>query len=307
MSKLSKRVLVALGMFALLAVASAIDVPYLSGRVNDNANLLDPSTRATLEAVLAAYEDSTTNQIAILTIPSLGGTTIEEYGLKVAETWKLGKKGVDNGALLLVAKDDRKIRIEVGYGLEGSLTDAACSYIINSIILPKFRDGNFSEGIASGVDAMIRAADGNLDTESAGSSEDLAGILIAILVFGGVITIFTYVGLFSDGCVSWFLYLFLIPFYGVVSFMLTELVGSAGVALFVIYLVGYPAMKIYFAKSEKGKAVYKKHKVKSTGSSRSGFFVSSGSSSSWSSGGFSSGGFSGGGGSFGGGGASGGW
>lgn len=307
MSSVRNSAKILLGLALLIAVSYAIDVPYLSGRVNDNANMLEPSARTALEAVLAAYEDSTTNQIAVLTIPSLGDATIEEYGLKVAETWKLGRKGVDNGALLLVARDDRKIRIEVGYGLEASLTDAACSYIIQNIILPKFRDGNFSEGISSGVDAIIRAADGNLDTESGASSDDAMGILVAVLVFGIVISVFTYLGVMSKGCITWFLYLFLTPFYGAVSAMLSELIGNIGFALVVIYIVGYPLLRLYFAKSEKGKAFFKKHQVKSTGTRRGGVFIG-GSSGGWSSGGFSSGGgFSGGGGSFGGGGSSGGW
>src|SRR5512145_1421703 len=165
-----KTTVLAVLLLAVSTAVLAINVPFLSGRVNDNANMLTPAVEQRIEARLKAYEDSTTNQIAILTVTSLDGESVEEYSMKVAETWKLGKKGVDNGVLLLISKDDRKLRIEVGYGLEGSLTDAATSYIINSIIVPKFKDGNFEEGIESGVDAIIRAADGDLDTSSASSS-----------------------------------------------------------------------------------------------------------------------------------------
>jgi uncharacterized protein len=113
--------------FVISASSFAQEIPYLSGRVNDNAHMLSAATITELENTLRSYEDSTTNQFVVLTVTSLDGYTIEDYAIKAATTWKLGKKGVDNGALLCISKDDRKLRIEVGYGLEGSLTDASAT------------------------------------------------------------------------------------------------------------------------------------------------------------------------------------
>ena len=107
------------------------EVPYLSGRVNDVAGVLSNSTHAELESLLKAHEDSTSNQVVVLIVPGLEGESLEGYSIKVAETWKLGRRGKDNGVLLLVARDDRKVRIEVGRGLEGDLTDQLCGMIIH--------------------------------------------------------------------------------------------------------------------------------------------------------------------------------
>ncbi|MAT38963.1 MAG: hypothetical protein CL946_05100 [Ectothiorhodospiraceae bacterium] len=282
------------------------EVPYLSGHVNDNADLLTTAVEQDLEARLSAYEDSTTNQIAILTIQSLEGYSIEEYSIRVAETWKLGQKDVDNGALLVISKDDRKLRIEVGYGLEASLTDATTSYIINSVIVPHFKDGDYEGGIVAGASAIVQAADGNLDTSSADAGMEPLGVFLFILIFGGVVSIFTALGLFSPGCMGWFLYAFLALFYAAMGAVLSDISPILGIGLFVVYIVGYPILKIMIGKSEWGKNLQKKMKS----GSRGGLFI--GSTSGWSSGsgGFSSGGFSsfsGGGGSFGGGGSSGSW
>ncbi|HNI89138.1 MAG TPA: TPM domain-containing protein, partial [Leptospiraceae bacterium] len=123
-------------IFLLLQTASifALDVPYLSGRVVDEAGILSEETKSSLEKKLIEQEKKTSNQLVVLTIPSLEGEVLEDYSIKVATTWKLGQKGKDNGVLLLIAKDDRKLRIEVGYGLEGTLTDVMCSRIIRNEI-----------------------------------------------------------------------------------------------------------------------------------------------------------------------------
>jgi uncharacterized protein len=138
--------------------AQAFKVPRLTSWVNDDAGMLDQSTVQELDSLLKSYEKQTTNQIFVLTVPSIGDAeSIEEYSIKVAESWKAGRKGKDNGVILLVARDERKVRIEVGYGLEGTLTDLASSRIIRNAIVPRFRQGDFSGGIRAGVLGIIDA------------------------------------------------------------------------------------------------------------------------------------------------------
>ncbi len=293
----------------LFAPASALDVPYLSGHINDNARLLSAEMVSELEAMLSAYEDSTGNQIVLLTIPSLEDESLEEFSLRVAETWKLGQKGVDNGALLLIAKDDRKLRIEVGYGLEASLTDAMTSHIINSVITPRFKQGDFEAGIREGLVTIIQAADGSIgESDIASASGDDFPVAVFLLVWFGVVGLFTVLGVFTPGCAGWGLYVFLIPFYLAPAFILSELSNSLlGFALLAAYLIGIPLLRLFLPKTEFGKKMAEK--MKNASSSRGGSWSSSSSSSGWSGGGgFSSGSsFSGGGGSFGGGGSSGSW
>ncbi|MDH3799912.1 MAG: TPM domain-containing protein, partial [Desulfobacterales bacterium] len=133
----------------------ALEVPALRTRVNDHAGMLSAATRQQLEDILSRLEQTDSTQIVVLTIPSLGGEVLEEFSLKVAEKWQIGQKGFDNGAILLIAKNDRKLRIEVGYGLEGSLTDLMAGRIIRNVIVPQFKAGNFDQGIIDGVQAMI--------------------------------------------------------------------------------------------------------------------------------------------------------
>ena len=139
--------------FFLVAFANvfALDVPALQGRVNDYANVISKNDEQQINEYLTNVENQTGIQIAVLTIPSLKGEDIAAYGVKVAEKWKLGQKGEDNGALLLVAMEERELRIEVGYGLEGLLTDAKCGLIIRNVIIPEFKDGDYSGGIKKGV------------------------------------------------------------------------------------------------------------------------------------------------------------
>ncbi len=145
-------------------------VPTLSARVNDQAGMLSPGARQQLEGMLADLERSDSTQIAVLTMDSLDGAVLEEFSLKVAETWKIGQKGKDNGALLLIVKNDRKLRIETGYGLEGRLTDLQAGRIIRDVIRPHFRDGDFDGGVLAGVTAMIAAVRGEYQAEAQSSS-----------------------------------------------------------------------------------------------------------------------------------------
>lgn len=156
--------------------------------VHDEANILSQSTRATLEAMLKAERDSTSNQIAVLTIPSLEGQSLEEYSLAVAEKWGLGKKEKDNGVLLLIVVNDKRIRIEVGYGLEGVLTDAMSSRINRTEITPYFRQGNYDEGVRAGVTAIISAIKGEYKNDEPpivrrkSSKRSPMGTLIIIII-----------------------------------------------------------------------------------------------------------------------------
>jgi uncharacterized protein len=133
----------------------ALDVPPLKKRVNDYAGMLSSYTQKELEGILRDLEQTDSTQIVVLTISSLEGEVLEEFSIKVADQWKIGQKGFDNGAILLIARKEREIRIEVGYGLEGSLTDLMAGRIIRNVIVPQFRAGNFDQGVLDGVQAMI--------------------------------------------------------------------------------------------------------------------------------------------------------
>jgi uncharacterized protein len=144
----------------ILCLALALDVPPLRGRINDYAGLIPADRARALEERLARFEAETGHQIAVLTVPSLKGDSLEDFSIRVAESWKIGKKGFDNGAILLIARDDRRLRIEVGYGLEGVMPDAIASRIIRDVITPRFRSGDYSGGIEAGVDAILRVTSG---------------------------------------------------------------------------------------------------------------------------------------------------
>lgn len=299
--------------------APAADVPYLSGRVTDNAEILSAATKQKLNAQLKAHEAETTNQIAVLTVRSLEGESVESYAEQVFNTWKLGRKGKDNGVLVLVAPAERRMRIEVGYGLEGTLTDVAASRIIRDQMTPRFKAGNYDAGVEAGVQAVIGQLTGSAEVpaEAPSSSAEKKSdsffegpdlslterILIGSFIFG-IIGLFTVLGILTPG-MGWFLYFFLIPFWAMFPIVV---VGTKG-ALYLLgtYVVGFPIAKLIVSRMpwyEKAK-----HDIKTKGSAKIGGFTLGGSSgsSSWSSGSSSGGGFSGGGGSSGGGGASGSW
>ena len=315
--------LLALAALALAQGARAADVPYLSGRVVDDAEILSSATREAISNRLKAHEEKTTDQIAVLTILTLGDDSIEEFAAKVFASWRLGRQGRDNGVLLIVAPKDRKMRIEVGYGLEGTLTDVASSRIIRNVMTPAFKANDFDRGISDGVDAIVGQLEGTRDvarladvpatsTSSGGFPMSISDpslppwpvrILLGCFVFG-IIGLFTFVGIVTPG-VGWFLYVFLIPFWAMFPIMILGVQGA--LTLLGIYVVGYPLAKVVLSRTQwYAKA---KQELKSKGSAKIGGFAIGGSSGggSWSSGGSSGGGFSGGGGSSGGGGASGSW
>lgn len=148
-------------MMLLLAVpAAALEVPKLTGRVVDNAGMLSPEAESKLSAALGELENTDSTQVAVLTVPSLEGDSIEDFGIRVAEAWQIGQKGKDNGVILIVSKEDRKVRIEVGYGLEGSLTDVLAGTIIDNEITPRFKAGDFDGGIMAGVVSIYQAVQG---------------------------------------------------------------------------------------------------------------------------------------------------
>ena len=161
-------------------------VPRLHEHVNDFTNTLEFTEWRTLESLLKRFEDSTSTQIAVVIISSLRGEDITDLALKIAEENKIGQKEKNNGLLILIAKEDKKIRFEVGYGLEGSLPDALCDQIIRNEIRPRFRDGDFSGGIKAGLDAVIKATKGEYKAENRTRQKvtSWGSLLVALFLFG---------------------------------------------------------------------------------------------------------------------------
>jgi len=155
----------------LLAPAFALDFPQLTGRVVDQAGVLDAATASALTGKLADLESRTTDQFVVVTLKSLQGTSIEDFGYQLGRAWKIGAKDKNNGLLLIVAPTERKVRFEVGYGLEGTLTDAATKVIIETAIVPRFRANDTAGGISRGVDAAI----GLLTGDAEASKQPVAG------------------------------------------------------------------------------------------------------------------------------------
>jgi uncharacterized protein len=156
-------VLAALCLALLLGASLAraeVPVPPLTGRVTDLTGTLTPPEEQSLDRTLAALEASKGSQLAVLIVPTTAPETIEQFGIRVADRWKLGRKGIDDGAILLVAKNDHRARIEVGYGLEGALNDATCERIISETVIPRFRQGDFYGGIRAGLARMIQVVNG---------------------------------------------------------------------------------------------------------------------------------------------------
>ncbi len=153
-------ILLSLTLLLLPFNVAALEVPKLAGYVNDLAGVISPDIELKIENFLRGFEASDSTQLVILTIESLEGESLEEYSLRVADSWKIGQKGKDNGALLLIAKQDRKIRIEVGYGLEGKLTDLLSGRIIDQEITPHFKAGDYDAGAIAGISAMAEAVRG---------------------------------------------------------------------------------------------------------------------------------------------------
>jgi uncharacterized protein len=148
-------------LLAALASAFALDFPALSGRVVDEAGVLDAATRSALTQKLADFETKSKTQLVVVTLKSLQGTSIEDFGVQLGRHWQIGQKGTNNGVLLIVVPSERRVRIEVGYGLEGTLTDAVSRLIIENAMLPRFRANDFPGGVTRGVDDIIQALSGD--------------------------------------------------------------------------------------------------------------------------------------------------
>jgi uncharacterized protein len=301
-------------MAALLLLASAAfavdkEVPFLSGRVVDQANMLTASAEANLEAKLEALEDATGVQVAVLTIPSLEDEVLEDYSLRVAETWKLGRGKFDDGALLLIARDDRKMRLEVGYGLEGTIPDAYSKRILDGVLQPRFRSGDFDGGVEAAVDAIAGLVRGDeslppptSQPTTPGSSGGSSGT-IPFLFFLVPVGMFSLQALGARGGAAWFLYFFLMPFW--LIFPLSMFGAPAGYIPLVLWIVGFPILRKLFGGG--GGPPQGGARTRSGGGP---IFIPGGGGWSSSRGGWGGGfggGFSGGGGGFGGGGASGSW
>ncbi|MDD5434592.1 MAG: TPM domain-containing protein [Nitrospira sp.] len=166
----------------------ALDVPQLKGYVNDYADMITPSVEANIEEALRNFEQTDSTQIVILTIPSLEGDAIEDFGIRVADAWKIGQQHKDNGVILIVSKDDRKMRIEVGQGLEGKLTDLMSGRIIDLVIKPVFKRGDFDAGFIAGVSAIIDATRGEFKADEDNRHGRQRGLspFLTLIIFAGI-------------------------------------------------------------------------------------------------------------------------
>ncbi|TAN41310.1 MAG: TPM domain-containing protein [Nitrospirae bacterium] len=174
-------------LFLLFSLSFALDVPPLTGYVNDYGAMLSPGVKAQLENELSAFEKSDSTQVVILTIPSLEGEVLEQFAIKAGETWKIGQKGKDNGVIIVVSKGDRKIRIEVGRGLEGKLTDLMAGRIVDLAIKPHFKRKDYDGGLRAGVAAVIDATRGEFKAGPAKSRQKRGkSSLLTFLIFGAV-------------------------------------------------------------------------------------------------------------------------
>ena len=183
-----------LAMLCMLPAQAEVAIPPLKNRVTDLTRTLTPNQTDTLEQLLKSLEARKGSQVALLMLPTTKPESIEQYSMRVAEAWKLGRKGIDDGALLLVAKDDRTLRIEVGYGLEGVIPDAIANRIIDEIIVPFLKQGDFYGGLLAGLTRMARAIEGEplpppsaRDPAWSGLGDYLPAIFIGVLVVGSLL------------------------------------------------------------------------------------------------------------------------
>jgi len=227
-----------------VVAGAQIPVPPLTGRVTDQTSTLTAEQKTALEQTLQTFEVRKGSQIAVLIVPTTAPETIEQYALRVAEQWKLGRKKIDDGAVLVVAKTDRALRIEVGYGLEGALNDAVSKRIISEIIAPRFKQEDFYGGITAGVEQILRVVDGEplpqLKATAAGGTADiqqyLPVIFILALAVGGLLR--SVLGRFPGsiatggavGLLAWFLVgtAFIALAAGVIALFFTLLGGGMG-------------------------------------------------------------------------------
>jgi uncharacterized protein len=188
-----KRLLFTILFLIIPLVAHALEVPRLQGYVNDYAGLLSAASAQKIGEELKSFEQSDSTQIVVLTIPSLEGENLEDYSIKVAEAWKIGQKGKDNGAIILVARNERKIRIEVGRGLEDRLTDLVSGRIIRYEIAPRFKAGDYDGGIEKGVSSVIAAVKGEYKAEPnvpERTGKRIGSSAFTLLVFFGIACVF---------------------------------------------------------------------------------------------------------------------
>ena len=170
---------------------AALAVPALTGRINDNASMISAPARADIQEKLKQFEAAESTQIVILTVPSLQGDPIEDFSIRVAEAWKIGQKGSDNGVLLIVSRDDHKVRIEVGYGLEGKLTDLTAGRIVRNEIVPAFKAGQFDAGFTRGVSAIIAAAHGEYKAKPRGERNgDKPSMSLLVIIFAVIYVVY---------------------------------------------------------------------------------------------------------------------
>ena len=266
----------------------ALDVPPLKGRVNDYAGMLSSYAEGQLDSLLRDLEKTDSTQLVVITIPSLEGEDLEGFSIKLAEQWKIGQKGLDNGAILLIAKGERKVRIEVGYGLEGTLTDLMAGRIIRNVIVPQFKAGNFDQGVLNGVQAMSGVVRGEYQApekipsrrdRKGGTHPGIVGLFAFIFLISMLGRLRRFLGVAGGAVIVPLAAAFFFNFNFLWALLLIPVGAVAGLILGVI------GPQLTFGHSH---------------FRRGGFGGFGG-------GGFSSGGFSGGGGGFGGGGASGGW
>ncbi len=234
-ARLAAVLLLLLALTAQAAAVAEVAVPRLTQRVTDLTGTLAPQQQAALEARLAAFEQQKGTQIAVLIVPGTLPETIEQYSIRVVDQWKLGRKGVDDGVLLLLAKNERTVRIEVGYGLEGVLPDVIAKRIVEDLMIPKFRQGDFAGGIDSGVDGIMQRVSGEPLPEpaqkSSGKSIDqyFPVLFFVAIVVGGILR--AVLGNFLGGAVNggllgviaWLLGagLFFALLAGIVAFIMT--------------------------------------------------------------------------------------
>ncbi len=225
------------------ALAELLPVPTLKARVTDLTQTLTPTERDALDAKLAAFEENKGSQIAVLLVPTTQPEDIAQYSIRVVDQWKIGREKSDDGVLVLVAKNDRKLRIEVGRGLEGAIPDLYAKRIVSDVIGPKFKQGDFAGGLDAGVDSLIGLVDGEAlpAPENRASSGIDIGNILPMLLFGGLITglilrsIFgTFMGsAFNGGLIGgviillgWALSAAVV--FGIIAFFFTMMMGSRG-------------------------------------------------------------------------------
>jgi uncharacterized protein len=272
-------------LLLLTGSAYGLDVPPLRGYVNDYANMISPGVRVQLEKELREFEQSDSTQVVVLTVESIEGDALESFSIRVAEAWRIGQKGKDNGVILLVAKKERKTRLEVGRGLEGKLTDLTAGRIVQLVVNPHFKRGDFDGGFLSGIRAVIDATRGEFQADSARRTASTRGAVssfMPLVVFGAVF-------LLVLGRISRYL-------GGAAGLLGFPLVGaSLGLPVVVLIFLGLVGLvlgiilPVFFGGALTRSGGYR-HDTWGTGGGFGG-----------------SGGFGGGGGGFGGGGASGGW